>query len=78
MLGNIELGALTRAELFNCYEAAWQLALLWHSRTEVTAPNRADVQRAVGEHLVRLDDVMQGKLSPQEFAAAVLSACSAG
>ena len=78
MMGNIELSALTTEELFNCYEAAWEVALFWHSRTDADTPKRTEVQRAIGECLVRLDDVMQGELSPQEFAAEVLGTCSTG
>jgi hypothetical protein len=75
LLGDIDVSGLSDSELRNCYEAAWQIATRWHKERE-TKPNYADgrqeVQKHIADNLALLDDVMDGTLSPHEFAVTIL------
>jgi len=75
LLGNIDIHELTVSELFNCYEAAWQIASIWYAR-KTTDPSysckRDEVQKSIIDNLVLLDKVMDGALVPSEFALQVL------
>jgi len=74
MLGNIDLPALSDAELHRCYSAGWELANRWRSQIGQGAPGALpakEIRTAVEAKIARLDDVMGGELTPQEFAQIV-------
>lgn len=74
MLGNIDISALSTAELYPCYSAGWELANGWRLQIEGgarTTISAKEIREAVEAKIVRLDAVMDGKLSPQEFAQIV-------
>lgn len=74
MLRNIDLSALSDAELHPCYSAGWELANRWRAQIEQGARGAIpakEIRTAVEAKIVRLDDVMGGELSAQEFARIV-------
>lgn len=75
LLGNIDVNDLEELELFNCYEAAWHIALSWYNKN-ATDPNydykRKEIQQSIIDKFVLLDEVMDGVLSPKDFAAEIL------
>ncbi len=75
LLGNIDVNELTNSELFNCYEATWQIALIWHAK-KTGDPNytgkREDVQKSIEGKFALLDKVMDGVVSPDDFASEIL------
>ena len=76
MLGNIDTCDLSDAELHNCYEAAWQTTAAWYAKKAEDpgyAAGRVEVQKAISDHLGLLDQVMEGRLPPEQFAETVLS-----
>jgi len=79
MLGNIDSCDLTDAELHNCYESAWQIAEAWHSRKERN-PNysvgRKEIQISISDNLGMLDQIMEGKITPEQYAEAIVKAAA--
>jgi len=76
LLCNIDIHFLTEAELFNCYEAAWQIASSWHSKKESDpdyAVKRGNIQKRIEEKFALLDEVMDGTISADDFAAEILT-----
>jgi len=75
LLGDIDVNDLTNDELFNCYEAAWQIALNWHTR-KTSDPDytdkREDIQKRIEERFALLDKVMEGDISPEDFISEIL------
>lgn len=75
LLGDVDVNSLSDSELFNCYEAGWQIASIWHSR-KISDPNyvaeRTGVQRSIEENFAVLDKVMDGGVSPSDFALQIL------
>jgi hypothetical protein len=76
MLGNIDTCDLSDTELSNCYETAWQITAAWYTK-KVDNPDyavgRKEVQKVINDHLGLLDQVMEGLLSPDKFAEAIIS-----
>ena len=76
MLGNIDTCDLSDAELRNCYEAAWQTTAAWRAKKDENAryeAGRKEVQKGIDDCLGLLDQVMEGQLSPEEFAETVIA-----
>jgi len=75
LLGDIDVNDLSDCELFNCYEATWQIALIWHAK-KTGDPNytgkREDVQKSIEGKFALLDKVMDGVVSPDDFASEIL------
>jgi len=75
LLGNIDVNELTNSELFNCYEATWHIALIWLAK-KTSDPNynakREDVQKSIEGKFALLDKVMDGVVSPDDFASEIL------
>ena len=75
LLGDIDIHDLAETELFNCYEAAWQIALTWHNKQTV-APNytdkRKEIQKSIECKFALLDKVMDGVILPGDFASEIL------
>lgn len=75
MLKDISIEDLEDDELFNCYEASWSLMQLWLEKTDGSPSHGADrleLQSAIEAMMPNLDDVMTGKQTPAEYAAATL------
>jgi len=76
LLGDIDVNDLTKSELFNCYEATWKIALIWFAK-KTSDPNytakREDVQKSIEGKFALLDKVMDGFVSPDDFASEILS-----
>jgi hypothetical protein len=76
LLGRIDVQDLSELELFNCYEATWQIASSWYAR-KVTDPTHSykleEIQKSIVDNFVLLDKVMDGNLSPGDFASRILS-----
>lgn len=74
MLGRIHIVDLTRDELFNCYEAAWNIMEQWtvESKAEGYNVSRQEIQNAIETQFGKLDAVMSGDLLPTEFASAII------
>ncbi|NQT50608.1 hypothetical protein HQ576_01075 [bacterium] len=75
MLGSIDVHDLTDEELFNCYEAAWEISAQWSETVETHADHAGDtgsVKHSIGANMGSLDDVMEGQLSPSQYAALIL------
>jgi len=75
LLCNIDIHALTKAELFNCYEAAWQIASSWHAKKTsdpIYNTKRENVQKSIEGKFALLDKVMDGVISPDDFASEIL------
>jgi len=75
LLGNIDVNELTNSELFNCYEAAWQISSSWHTKKTSDpsyAVKREDIQKHIESKFALLDKVMDGSVSPNDFASEIL------
>jgi len=75
LLGDIDVNDLSDSELFNCYEAAWQIALIWHTRKTSDIDyidKREDIQKRIEERFALLDKVMEGDFSPEDFTSEIL------
>jgi hypothetical protein len=76
MLGNIDTHDLSDVELFNCFEAAWQVTAAWRAKkAEVPGfkAGRKEIQKAIDDNLALLDQVMEGMLTPGAFAEVILA-----
>ena len=75
LLCNIDIHALSKAELLNCYEATWQIALRWHAK-KISEPDytdkRENIQKRIEGGFTILDKVMEGTVSPDDFASEIL------
>jgi len=75
LLGRIDVQDLSEPELFNCYEATWQIASSWYAR-KVTDPTHSykleEIQKSIVDNFVLLDKVMDGIVSPDDFASEIL------
>ena len=77
MLGGIAVSELTDSELFNCYEAAWQIAVSLSELNPNTLSQRIKrktLQKHLADNLGKLDMVMDGRSTPTSFAEEVLLA----
>ena len=72
MLGDIDIQELEVDELFNCYDAAWQLMKHSQSEKDNKPISRKELQRGIESLLGRLDQVMDGKLPPGDYAKEVI------
>jgi len=75
LLGDIDVNSLSDNELFNCYEAAWQIASRWYNR-KTDDPSysvkREDIQKCIEEKFALLDKVMDESISPDDFAVEII------
>ena len=77
MLGNIDSGDLKDQELFNCYECAWEIAARWWAAKKGAAsytPDRKGIQKVIADNLGMLDQIMEGKVTPREYAEYIVEA----
>jgi hypothetical protein len=75
LLGDIDVNDLSESELFNCYEAAWQISSSWHAKKTSDpryAVKREDIQKHIESKFALLDKVMDGSVSPNDFASEIL------
>ena len=76
LLGDVDVNGLSDIELYNCYEAAWEIASIWHGK-KMNDPNytvkREDIQRRIEERFALLDKVMDDTISAHDFGAEILS-----
>jgi hypothetical protein len=74
MLSDIYIADLTQDELFNCYEASWQIMEQWlvKSKAKNYRVGRNELQDAIEAALGKLDSVMSGEMCPTNYAAEVL------
>lgn len=80
LLGEIDISELKSAELFNCYEAAWNIMLLYIDKKKSLKNvkfGRKEVQDTIKTHLGKLDSVMSGHTAPRDYAAIIIQlACN--
>lgn len=75
ILKSIDIPALSKKELFNCYEAAWVIAINWYNhklKDETYLDGREKIQKTIEENFVLLDQVMDGRINAQLFASKIL------
>ena len=71
MLGNIDTADLGDQELSNCYECAWDITAMWQAARRGNpdyAIGRKEIQKAIFSNLGMLDQIMEAKVTPKEFA----------
>lgn len=77
MLGNIDSSDLKDQELFNCYECAWEIAAKWGAaKREMSnyTVDRKGIQKVIADNLGMLDQIMEGKITPREYAEYIIEA----
>jgi hypothetical protein len=75
MLGNIDSGDLKDQELFNCYECAWEITGKWWAEKRGISGytiSRKEIHKAISDNLGMLDQVMEAKVTPKEFAEYII------
>lgn len=75
MLGNIDTGDLKDQELFNCYECCWEIVVRWWAEKRPSSDHATDrkmILQAITDNLAMLDQIMEGKVSPREFAEYII------
>jgi hypothetical protein len=77
MLGNIDTADLGDQELSNCYECAWDITVMWQAARKGNldyAIGRKEIQKAILNNLGMLDQIMEAKVKPIEFAEYIIEA----
>lgn len=78
MIGNIETADLSDGELFRCYNAAWELRNeLSVRKKEIKSQElkqlNMKIKKGIRQNYTKVGDVMENKLTAQDFAKAVLN-----